>query len=413
MDLKIEDSTLKNYTGHGINSLTIPDTVKEIGSWSLDNHPELYHIILPETVQKIGYHSFYEDTNLTSIIVDRRNKYFAGFGGAAESLLCDKKLTTLLCCPNGLESVHIPASITSMKETDAFAGCSKLKKITVDKNNRKFTVIDDILYEHDGYKLTKLVRCPVDKVSVQIPESVTEIYNHAFENCKLLEEVTIPDHITKLEAYTFKNCYSLKSIHLPKNLKTIGDSCFRYCKSLEEVIFPNGTKDIIAGAFNGCEKLKKVVIPETVTWVGYSFSSCPELEKILCHGIEINEQDLDKNSETASIFVWMIVRKDFEARRLPNSKYRIIYEMFLRNQDNQKINAYIKENFAEIIKILIQENQIQLVQNYMKSFRRYTTAQNLDEFIRFAIDEQKYEIQIFLTNLKYQRNDFTEKDWSL
>ena len=34
MDLKIEDSTLKNYTGHGINSLTIPDTVKaEAGHW--------------------------------------------------------------------------------------------------------------------------------------------------------------------------------------------------------------------------------------------------------------------------------------------------------------------------------------------------------------------------------------------
>ena len=82
MELHIEDGTLKNYTGHKINSLTIPDTVKEIGSWSLDNHPELYCIILPETIQKIGYHSFYEDENLTSIIVDRRNQYFAGFGSA-------------------------------------------------------------------------------------------------------------------------------------------------------------------------------------------------------------------------------------------------------------------------------------------------------------------------------------------
>ena len=298
MDLRIEDGTLKNYTGHGINSLTIPDTVQEIGSWALDSHSELYCIILPETIHKIGYHSFYEDENLTSIIIDRRNKNFAGFGSATESLLCDKKLTTLLCCPNGLESGHIPASITSMKKTDAVAGCSKLRKITVDEKNKNFIVVDEILYEHNGSKLTKLVRCPVHKTSVYIPDSVTEIYNHAFENCKSLEEITIPDQITRLEAYTFKKCFSLKSVHLPKNLEAVGDSCFRNCKNLEEIIIPNGTEDIIAGAFNGCQKLRKAVIPESVTWVGYSFSSCPALEKIICHGIEIHKQDLNKSSET-------------------------------------------------------------------------------------------------------------------
>ncbi len=413
MDLKIEDSTLKNYTGHGINSLTIPDTVKEIGSWSLDNHPELTCIILPETIQKIGYHSFYEDTNLTSIIVDRRNKYFAGFGSAIESILCDKKLTTLLCCPNGLESVHIPASITSMKETDAFAGCSKLKKITVHKNNRKFAVVNGILYEHDGYKLTKLVRCPVDKISVKIPESVTAIYNHAFENCTLLEEMIIPEKVTELKAYTFKNCYSLKEVHFPKKLTDIGDSCFRNCKSLEEVLLPNGTKSLVAASFNGCEKLKKIVIPESVDWVGYMISSCPVLKTILCHGIEIKKQDLDNGSETASKFVWMIVRKDFDIKRLPNSKYRIIYEMFLRNQDDTKINTFVKENFNEIITSLILENQIQTAENYLNSFRNCITAQNLDDFINCAIDNQKYEIQVFLTNLKYKRGDFIQKDWTL
>ena len=413
MDLKIEDGTLKNYTGHALNSLTIPDTVNEIGSWSLDNHPELTCIILPETIQKIGYHSFYEDKNLTSILVDRRNPFFTGFGSAVESLLCDKKLTTLLCCPNGLESVHIPASITSMKETDAFAGCSKLKKITVDKNNRKFTVIGDILYEHDGFKLTKLVRCPVDKVSVQIPESITGIYNHAFENCTLLEEITIPKNVTELKAYTFKNCYSLKEVHFPKKLTDIGDSCFRNCKSLQEVIIPAGTKSLVAASFNGCEKLKKIVIPESVDWVGYMISSCPVLETILCHGIEIKKQDLDNGSETASKFVWMIVRKDFDIRRLPDSKYRIIYEMFLRNQDDTKINTFVKENFNEIITSLFLENQIQTAENYLNSFRNCITAQNLDDFINCAIDNQKYEIQVFLTNLKYKRGDFIQKDWTL
>ena len=87
--------------------------------------------------------------------------------------------------------------------------------------------------------------------------------------------------------------------------------------------------------------------------------------------------------------------------------------MFLRNQDDKKINEFIKNNFEDIVITMIQENQLQAVQGYLNSFRKYLTAQNLDIFIQSAIESQKYEIQIYLTNLKYRRNDFTQKDWSL
>ena len=413
MNLKIENGTLKNYTGRDIHSLTIPDTVKELGSWSLDNHPELYYVILPETISKIGYHVFYEDDNLISIIVDRKNKYFSSFGGASESILCDKQTSALLCCPNGLESVHIPASITNIKETDAFAGCKKLTRITVAENNRKYTVLNGVLYEHDGIKLTKLIRCPVDKVSLHIPDSVTEIYPHAFEGCTELEEITIPDRIKELKGYTFKHCHKLKSVRFPNHLKTIGDSCFRECHSLEEVILPSGTKTIIAGAFDNCKTLKKIVLPESVTFTGYIVCGCRSLELLICHGIEIRKQELENLPSIANGIIWLIIQKRFDENIYPEAKYRILYQMFIRNPDDEKINTYIKTNFNEIITCLIQDNQIETVQNYIKSFRRYLNVQNLDTFIRCAIDNQKYEMQIFLTNLKYQRNDFKEKDWTL
>ena len=413
MDFKIENDTLKNYTGHSQSSLTIPETVKELGSWSLDNHPELYYIVIPPSVCKIGYHVFYEDENLTSIIADRKNKYFSSIGSVSKSILCDKEKKILLCCPNGLESVHIPASIISMKEADAFAGCKKLKNITVDKNNRKYTVLNGVLYEHDGIKLTKLIRCPVDKVSLHIPDSVTEIYPHAFEGCTELEEITIPDRIKELKGYTFKHCHRLKTVRFPKYLKTIGDSCFRECHSLEEVILPSGTKTVIAGAFDNCKTLKKIVLPESVTFTGYIVYGCRSLETLICHGIEIQKQELENLPDIANGIIWLIIQKRFDEKIYPEAKYRILYQMFIRNPDDEKINAYIKTNFNEIITCLILDNQIETVQNYIKSFRRYLNAQNLDEFILCAIENQKYEIQIFLTNLKYQRNDFTEKDWTL
>ncbi|MBE6876697.1 MAG: leucine-rich repeat domain-containing protein [Ruminococcus sp.] len=413
MNLKIENGTLKNYTGHSQSSLTIPETVQELGSWSFDNHPELYYIVIPPSVCKIGYHVFYEDENLISIVVDSKNKYFSSIGSAPESILCDKEKKTLLCCPNGRESVHIPASITEIKESDAFAGCKKIRNITVDKNNRKYTVLNGVLYEHDGIKLTKLIRCPVDKVSLHIPDSVTEIYPHAFEGCTELEEITIPDRIKELKGYTFKHCHKLKSVRFPNHLKTIGDSCFRECYSLKEVILPSGTKTVIAGAFDNCKTLKKIVLPESVTFTGYIVYGCRSLELLICHGIEIRKQEFENLPGIANGIIWLIIQKRFDEKIYPEAKYRILYQMFIRNPDDEKINTYIKTNFNEIITCLIQDNQIEAVQNYIKSFRRYLNAQNLDEFTRFAIDNQKYEIQIFLTNLKYQRNDFIEKDWTL
>ena len=414
MELKIEDGELKNYTGRAKSSLTIPPEVKILGSWSLDSHPELYEIVLPETVQKINYHVFYEDDNLRSVVVDRRNGYFTSVGSASENILCNKQKTELLCCPNGLESVYIPASITSMKETDAFAGCKKIKKITVDKNNKNFTVLNGILYEHDGYKLTRLVRCPVDKESVQIPESVSGIYNHAFEGCAELREIRIPEGIKELKSYTFKHCHQLEQVQFPKHLVSIGDSCFRECHSLKEVVLPDGLKTIIPGAFSYCRSMKKLVIPESVRGVGYIAYECESMETLSCQGIVLEKQNIRILSERTSEIISLMINKDFDETRIaPEIKYQIIYEMFIRNQDDKKTNAFIKNNFDTIVLTMIEADQFTAVQGYVNAFRRYLNAQNLDRFIQTAIEKQKYEIQIYLTNIKYKRNDFTQKDWSL
>ncbi|GEM_PF-2121417 len=482
MDFKIEDGILKNYTGHSAGSLTIPETVKELGSWSLDNHPELYYVIISKNIRKIGYHVFYEDENLISVVADRQNKYFSSIGSAAESILCDKQKSVLLCCPGGRESVHIPASITEIKRTDAFAGCKKLRNITVDKNNQNFTVLNGVLYEHDGAKLTKLVRCPVDLTSLYIPDSVTEIYNHAFEHCSQLKEITIPENITELKDYTFRYCKNLERIHFPKRLKNIGQHCFSECDSLTELILPHGLKYIAPAAFNECSSLKKLVIPESVDAVGYSVYHCQALEFLSCRGIVLQKQEFPLLPDIASGIVYTIIHNALKENISPEVKYPVLYQMFLLNQDNTEINAYIRENFSQILKSLIQHNQVNYVMNYLQSFRRFATeqnlddfiacaieykkdeilyqlflkqpknqkiyqyldknfdeailrlicdnraetvknyirtfpqylhAQNLDDFIQRAIDNQKYEIQVYLTDLKYQRGEFTQKDWTL
>ncbi|MBR1528467.1 MAG: leucine-rich repeat protein [Oscillospiraceae bacterium] len=415
MGLKIDNGLIRNYIEDiGVTVLSVPEMhnhqkVTEIGSFSLDRHPELIKIQIPKTIQKIGYHAFYECDNLITIQVDSRNLQFSDLDG----ILYDKLQTTLFCCPNGLESIHIPKTVTTIQNENAFAGCKKIKNITVDKNNRKYVVLNGVLYEHDGIKLRTLIRCPADLTSLYIPDSITEIHNHAFEGCSELEEIIIPDGVKKLGGYTFKHCHKLKHVHMPKNLLTIGDSCFRNCYALEEMILPYGLKGISPAAFNECLNLKKLIIPESVTYTGAIAYHCDALEYLSCQGIVLETRTFPMLPGEASELIWMMMEKCFNERVTPELKYYVIYQMFIRNQGEQKILEYIKTNFNLIIETLILKNQIQLLQDYIRSLRSCLTAQNLDHFINFAIENRKYEIQIFLTNIKYQRNDFTEKDWTL
>ena len=48
-----------------------------------------------------------------------------------------------------------------------------------------------------------------------IPDSVTEIGNHAFYGCNALTHVAIPESVTKIGNGAFSNCSSLMSVTIP------------------------------------------------------------------------------------------------------------------------------------------------------------------------------------------------------
>ena len=54
---------------------------------------------------------------------------------------------------------------------------------------------------------------------IEIPDSVTEIGEGAFELCVSLESIKIPDSVIKIESDIFGGCTSLKSVIVPENRK--------------------------------------------------------------------------------------------------------------------------------------------------------------------------------------------------
>ena len=61
-----------------------------------------------------------------------------------------------------------------------FQACKSLSVFNVSEDNQNYTVLDEILYDK---QIKTLVRCPVMKKGVMIPESVTKIDDGAFEGC--------------------------------------------------------------------------------------------------------------------------------------------------------------------------------------------------------------------------------------
>ena len=87
---------------------------------------------------------------------------------------------------------------------------------------------------------------------VKIPNSVTEIGEHAFYDCKSLTSIEIPNSVTSIGNDAFYGCTSLTSIEIPNSVISIGDYAFEACTRLKSVVIGDGVTSIGIGAFWYC-----------------------------------------------------------------------------------------------------------------------------------------------------------------
>jgi len=98
-----------------------------------------------------------------------------------------------------------------------------------------------------------------------------------FTECRKLVSIEIPDSVTDLGWGTFMNCTSLVRVKIPKHVKKIGWWLFWGCSSLTEVEIPTGVTEIGSNAFLGCVNLRYIKLPESVKTVNGSaflYSGC-------------------------------------------------------------------------------------------------------------------------------------------
>ncbi len=225
-----------------IETVTFSDSVAEIGFKAFDRAKKLKNIYFGQGLKEIHSSCFYNCESLKNLYITKNVS-------------------------------RIVNNIT--------IGCPNLESITVDSENKHFTVIDDALYDIDNKTViayppaSSRERVEISNIAETIgnaafehavnlkeiifPQSVKTIEYGAFTGCKF-EEFTLGTGVTEIKNFAYQNCTSLKTINLNEGLQNIGSNCFYACSSLENINIPSSVASMGTGIFTNCSSLKNITV---------------------------------------------------------------------------------------------------------------------------------------------------------
>ena len=267
----------------------IREGVKVIGNGALGRYNSLTSINIPNSVTNIGDSVFSGcsslfNINIPSSVVNMNGNPFCDWNGDLhndskafiyeQQVLFNKDKTTLIAYRSKDTNYIIPNSVTNIGD-HAFYNCESLTNINIPNS---VTNIEDEAF------------CGCESLtSINIPNSVTNIGSFAFDGCNSLTNINIPNNVTNIEDGAFLGCESLTSINIPNSVTNIGDLAFSGCSSLTNINIPNSVTNIGDHAFYNSESLTKINIPNSVINIGNSaFSGCSSLTKIIIPSSVVN-----------------------------------------------------------------------------------------------------------------------------
>ena len=247
--------------------LVIPEGVESIASHAFYNYSGLTSVTIPDSVTSIGEYAFYNCSGLTSVTI----------GNGVTSI---GSLAFYNCYK--LVEVINNSSLNIVKGSSGF-GCVGQYALNVKKGGASEIVNKDgylfYTYENANYLLGYVC----NDTQLTLPSSYNgqgyEIYVYAFNGCSSLTSITIPDSVTSIGGDAFSGCSSLTSITIPDSVTSIGQSAFEDCSGLTSVTIGNGVTSIGSYAFRGCSGLTSVTIPDSITTFGECvFDGCQNLQ---------------------------------------------------------------------------------------------------------------------------------------
>ena len=348
-----------------INYLTIGDNVTSIGESAFMACSSLLEVHIGAGVTEIGNNAFSDCPKLMTITVSGDNTAYYVFEDVLyrsedHALIhAPRRLKGSVTIPDGvtcippeafkgtyIKELYIPDSVTEIGYR-AFEGCEKLESVRLSESLQVIpsyafnacTNLHGITIPASVREIGEYAFLYSGLQSITIPDGVTKIEAHAFENCIDLTEITfgsglvnlsptallgtsalqsvsfaesnptyaftsnciidkstktllftlpgftIPDDgsVTSIAPHAFEKS-SLTEIEIPASITHIGEYAFAECSALASVTLHDGLQSIGTYAFWGCSALTELSLPDSVVEIGESAFYSSGLERIRLSG---------------------------------------------------------------------------------------------------------------------------------
>ena len=262
-----------------MTSITIPNSVTDIGNYAFSSCAGLTSITIPDSVTSIGNGAFQYCTSLTSMTIP-------------DSVTSIGKYAFKKC--TSLTSMTIGNSVTSIGDY-AFEYCSSLVSIIVKNGNTIFDSRNNCNAIIETSTNIIVFGCK----NTAIPNSVVSIGNMAFANCDSLTTITIPNSVTSIGESAF-NAAGLTSITIPNSVTSIGKYAFSSCAGLTSITIPDSVTSIGVSAFGDISaKLSFTKLYSTYT--NKIFSTPINNTTTYTYNVEFNISEIPTNYNISSM----------------------------------------------------------------------------------------------------------------
>ena len=230
----------------------IPYTVWKIDEYAFAGCTRLKSLVVPNTVTSVGYRAIHGCDSLAYLEVPdismiytlpNRLKHVVINGGGVDNDAFDR----LRLSASYLSYLELSGVTNTTLPIRALYDCYRL----------------DTLFLPDGLELLDymaLAEC-VNLKNIEIPASVQEIGDRAFENCRMLNTVTFNgENLSRIGNWAFFQCLQLQNITIPEGVTEIGYAAFYGCAYLNEVTLPSTTQQLGDQAFASCSRMTKMYV---------------------------------------------------------------------------------------------------------------------------------------------------------
>ncbi|GEM_PF-766873 len=287
-----------NYTfskigGYNDSSITLPDSLVEVGDYAFSNC--YYQASIPSSITKVGDYAFYgcgSTVDADDIVVSNLNLNSVGDSSFASCyLIGDVKLNNVENVPDDAFCMSSVASVemNGVKSIGkgAFNKCDYLESIRFGSSLKKIgegafaqnEILDSIAFKSTGIELEKKAFYNCKGLKTAKLDGVKSVGDEAFLLCKNLETVEMGSSVKTIGKKSFMLCEKIQSIKLPDTLSAISESAFSSCSVLEDVTFGKSITTIGDGAFSGTA-ISEVKLPSTMEKIGSAFTMCDNLKSV-------------------------------------------------------------------------------------------------------------------------------------